>query len=52
MIAALAELAERYAPGRSGIHLRELGGGFTFASDPETEDVGQTPVQPSRAPRC
>jgi segregation and condensation protein B len=40
-IAALAELAERYAPGRSGIHLRELGGGFTFASDPETEDAAR-----------
>jgi segregation and condensation protein B len=38
VIAALAELAERYAPGRSGIHLRELGGGFTFASDPLTEE--------------
>jgi segregation and condensation protein B len=38
VIAALAELAERYAPGRSGINLRELGGGFTFASDPETEE--------------
>jgi segregation and condensation protein B len=38
VIAALAELAERYAPGRSGIHLRELGGGFTFASDPESEE--------------
>jgi segregation and condensation protein B len=38
VIAALVELAERYAPGRSGIHLRELGGGFTFASDPEAED--------------
>ncbi len=25
VIAALAELAERYAPGHSGIHLRELG---------------------------
>jgi segregation and condensation protein B len=41
VIAALAELAERYAPGRSGIHLRELGGGFTFASDPETEDAAR-----------
>ncbi len=40
-IAALAELAERYAPGRSGINLRELGGGFTFASDPETEDAAR-----------
>jgi segregation and condensation protein B len=38
VIAALVELAERYAPGRSGIHLRELGGGFTFASDPDAED--------------
>ncbi len=38
VIAALAELAERYAPGRCGINLRELGGGFTFASDPETEE--------------
>jgi segregation and condensation protein B len=38
VISALAELAERYAPGRSGINLRELGGGFTFASDPETEE--------------
>lgn len=38
VIAALAELAERYAPGRSGINLRELGGGFTFSSDPETEE--------------
>lgn len=38
VIAALVGLAERYAPGRSGIHLRELGGGFTFASDPEAED--------------
>jgi segregation and condensation protein B len=38
VIAALVELAERYAPGHSGINLRELGGGFTFASDPETEE--------------
>ncbi|HEY8303521.1 MAG TPA: SMC-Scp complex subunit ScpB [Solirubrobacteraceae bacterium] len=41
VIASLATLAERYAPGRSGIHLRELGGGFTFASDPETEDAAR-----------
>ncbi len=41
VIAALAELAERYSPGRSGINLRELGGGFTFASDPETEDAAR-----------
>jgi segregation and condensation protein B len=41
VIAALAELAERYAPPHSGIHLRELGGGFSFASDPETEDAAR-----------
>jgi segregation and condensation protein B len=41
VIAALAELAERYAPGHSGIHLRELGGGFTFASDPESEEAAR-----------
>jgi segregation and condensation protein B len=40
-IAALAELAQRYAPGHSGIHLRELGGGFTFASDPESEEAAK-----------
>jgi segregation and condensation protein B len=38
VIAALAALAQRYAPGHSGIHLRELGGGFTFASDPQAEE--------------
>jgi segregation and condensation protein B len=41
VIAALVELAQRYAPGRSGIHLRELGGGFTFASDPLSEDAAR-----------
>jgi segregation and condensation protein B len=41
VIAALAELAERYAPERSGIHVRELGGGFTFASDPESEEAAR-----------
>ncbi len=41
VIAALVELAERYAPGHCGIHLRELGGGFTFASDPESEDAAR-----------
>jgi segregation and condensation protein B len=36
--AALAVLAEDYAPGRRGIRLRELGGGFTLLSDPDAED--------------
>jgi segregation and condensation protein B len=38
---ALAQLGERHAPGRSGIHLRELGGGWTFASDPESEQAAR-----------
>ena len=41
VVAALTQLAERYAPGRSGIHLRELGGGFTFASDPLSEEAAK-----------
>jgi segregation and condensation protein B len=39
--AALALLAERHAPGRSGIVLRELAGGWTFASDPDSEDAAR-----------
>jgi len=39
--AALALLAEQYAPGSRGIQLRELGGGFTFASDPVSEPAAR-----------
>ena len=39
--AALALLAERHAPGRAGIALRELGGGWTLASDPASEDAAR-----------
>ena len=39
--AALALLSERRAPGHSGIVLRELGGGWTFASDPESEEAAR-----------
>jgi len=39
--AALAVLAEDYAPGRRGITLRELAGGFTFASEPASEDAAR-----------
>lgn len=39
--AALGVLAEEYAPGRRGIRLRELGGGWTLASDPATEDAAR-----------
>ncbi len=39
--AALAELAEQYAPGRRGLQLRELGGGWTLATDPASEDAAK-----------
>jgi segregation and condensation protein B len=39
--AALRALAEQYAPGRRGIGLRELGGGWTLASDPAAEDAAR-----------
>jgi segregation and condensation protein B len=38
---ALELLAEQYAPGRRGIVLRELAGGFTFASDPDFEEAAR-----------
>jgi segregation and condensation protein B len=39
--AALALLSEQYAPGRRGIQLRELGGGWTLASDPAHEEAAR-----------
>ncbi len=39
--AALALLGEEYAPGRRGITLRELGGGYTLATDPATEEAAR-----------
>jgi segregation and condensation protein B len=41
IVAALSLLAELHSPGRSGIVLRELGGGWTFASDPAEEDAAR-----------
>jgi segregation and condensation protein B len=41
VLATLGSLSESYAPGRSGIHLRELAGGWTLASDPSTEDAAR-----------
>ncbi len=38
---ALALLQEQYAPGRRGIRLRCLAGGYTFASDPHAEDAAR-----------
>ncbi|HEY3958880.1 MAG TPA: SMC-Scp complex subunit ScpB [Solirubrobacteraceae bacterium] len=39
--AAIERLAEEYAPGRRGIALRELAGGWTLASDPHAEDAAR-----------
>jgi segregation and condensation protein B len=39
--AALGALAARYVPGARGIVLRELAGGYTFATDPSTEDAAR-----------
>ncbi len=49
VLAALELLAESYAPGRRGIRLRELGGGFTFASDPASEDAARRLLSRPRA---
>jgi segregation and condensation protein B len=38
---ALSTLVEQYAEGRRGIRLRELGGGWTLASDPAAEDAAR-----------
>jgi segregation and condensation protein B len=39
--AALALLGEEYAPGRRGVQLRELAGGYTLTSDPASEDAAR-----------
>jgi segregation and condensation protein B len=39
--AALGVLAGWYVPGTRGIVLRELAGGYTFATDPATEDAAR-----------
>ena len=39
--AALGLLGEQYAPGRRGIQLRALAGGYTLASDPAAEDAAR-----------
>jgi len=41
-------LGEQYAPGRSGICLRELAGGWTLASDPAAEDAARRLFSRSR----
>jgi segregation and condensation protein B len=38
---AIAELDADYAPGRRGIELRQLAGGYTFATTPESEPAAR-----------
>jgi len=47
--AALAVLAEQYRPGMRGIRLRELAGGWTLASDPDSEDAARRLLSRPRA---
>lgn len=39
--AALAQLQEEYAPGRRGVELRQLAGGYTFATTQESEPAAR-----------
>jgi segregation and condensation protein B len=48
---ALEELREEYAPGRRGLILREVGGGWTLASDPVAEDAARRMLAKPRTPR-
>jgi segregation and condensation protein B len=41
VLVALGVLAEDYAPGRRGLVLRELAGGWTLTSDPAAEDAAR-----------
>jgi segregation and condensation protein B len=41
VVAALGVLAGEYVPGRRGMMLRELAGGYTLASDPEHEEAAR-----------
>ncbi len=47
--AAVELLAEQYAPGLRGIQLRELGGGYTLATDPLAEDAARRLLNRPRA---
>jgi segregation and condensation protein B len=49
VLAALGLLTEGYAPGRRGIRLRELGGGWTLSSDPAAEEAARRLFSRARA---
>lgn len=48
--AALGELRSVYLPGRRGIELRELAGGFTLATAPDTEEAARRLLAKPRTP--
>ena len=48
--AALDELREAYAPGERGIVLRQLAGGFTLATAPDTEHAARRLLAKPRTP--
>jgi segregation and condensation protein B len=48
--AAIAELEEAYRPGERGIELRQLAGGVTFVSAPDTEDAARRLFAKPRTP--
>jgi segregation and condensation protein B len=41
VLEALGQLEAQYGPGQRGIRLRELGGGYTLASDPDCEEAAR-----------
>jgi segregation and condensation protein B len=50
LAAALEELAAAYAPGERGLVLRELAGGYTLATAPETEAAARRLLARPRTP--
>lgn len=48
--AALAELREAFAPGRRGLELKEVAGGLTLASAPDTEEAARRLLAKPRTP--
>jgi segregation and condensation protein B len=48
---AMEELREEYAPGRRGLILREVGGGWTLATDPLAEEAARRMLAKPRTPR-
>jgi segregation and condensation protein B len=49
LVTVLELLAEQYAPGRRGIQLRELAGGYTLTSDPLAEPAARRLLSRPRA---